>query len=131
MKNPTRFTLSAVALALLLLAAYSITTHAQSRTTASQTAVKKSSATPPLATDPVVTGTGTNGQLTRWTSLNTVGDSIITETKLGQVGIGTTAPASRLTVAGMVETTLGGYKFPDGTVQTTALSASQVVSSLN
>lgn len=38
----------------------------------------------------------------------------------GNVGIGTTAPAQKLSVAGMVESTSGGFKFPDGTVQTTA-----------
>jgi hypothetical protein len=31
----------------------------------------------------------------------------------------------------MIETTLGGYKFPDGTIQTTAFSADKVVKSLN
>jgi hypothetical protein len=36
------------------------------------------------------------------------------------VGIGTTSPGSPLTVAGLVESTTGGFKFPDGTVQTTA-----------
>ncbi len=38
----------------------------------------------------------------------------------GNVGIGTTTPASPLTVSGIVESTSGGFKFPDGTVQTTA-----------
>src|SRR4030095_5354219 len=38
----------------------------------------------------------------------------------GNVGIGVTNAASKLTVAGMIETTLGGLKFPDGTTQTTA-----------
>jgi len=38
----------------------------------------------------------------------------------GKVGIGTTEPASRLTVAGTVEITAGGLKFADGTVQMTA-----------
>ena len=37
-----------------------------------------------------------------------------------KVGIGTTAPTSKLTVAGLIETTAGGVKFPDGTTQTTA-----------
>jgi hypothetical protein len=37
----------------------------------------------------------------------------------GNAGIGTTSPTAKLTVAGMIETTSGGVKFPDGTVQTT------------
>src|SRR6185503_16135425 len=44
----------------------------------------------------------------------------IYEDKFGKIGIGTRTPTSLLTVQGMIETTLGGYKFPDGTVQTTA-----------
>jgi len=52
--------------------------------------------------------------------LNSVGDSNITEDKFGKVGIGTSTPTSPLTVQGMIETTLGGLKFPDGTIQTTA-----------
>ncbi len=42
------------------------------------------------------------------------------------VGIGTSAPASKLTVAGLIETTAGGVKFPDGTTQTTAASAGSI-----
>ncbi len=42
----------------------------------------------------------------------------------GNVGIGTTTPTSTLTVLGTIETTFGGYKFPDGTIQTTASSVS-------
>ena len=38
----------------------------------------------------------------------------------GNVGIGNTAPPSPLTVSGTIETTSGGIKFPDGTIQTTA-----------
>ncbi|MBN93637.1 MAG: hypothetical protein CL928_06105 [Deltaproteobacteria bacterium] len=40
----------------------------------------------------------------------------------GQVGIGTPSPSEQLTVAGVVESTSGGFKFPDGTTQTTASS---------
>src|SRR6185369_15056259 len=36
------------------------------------------------------------------------------------VGIGAAAPASPLTVAGVVQSTTGGFKFPDGSVQTSA-----------
>ncbi|RJQ46483.1 MAG: hypothetical protein C4538_06690 [Nitrospiraceae bacterium] len=38
----------------------------------------------------------------------------------GYVGINTSTPSSRLTVNGVIETTSGGIKFPDGTFQTTA-----------
>lgn len=36
------------------------------------------------------------------------------------VGIGTTNPGSKLTVAGVVESSSGGFKFPDGSTQLTA-----------
>jgi trimeric autotransporter adhesin len=38
----------------------------------------------------------------------------------GKVGIGTATPAQLLSVAGTVESTTGGFRFPDGTTQTTA-----------
>ena len=41
-------------------------------------------------------------------------------TEAGNVGIGNNNPSSKLTVAGTIESTAGGIKFPDGTVQTTA-----------
>lgn len=40
----------------------------------------------------------------------------------GNVGLGTTNPVVKLQVAGTVHSTSGGFKFPDGTSQTTAAS---------
>src|SRR5262249_2511869 len=78
-----------------------------------------------------VIGGGTLGRLPKWTGFtftnSVIGDSTIFEDKFGNVGIGTDSPASRFTVAGMIEPTLGGLKFPDGTIQTTAAGALQFV----
>jgi hypothetical protein len=41
-------------------------------------------------------------------------------TKAGNVGIGTSEPQEKLSVAGIIESTEGGIKFPDGTIQYTA-----------
>lgn len=41
----------------------------------------------------------------------------------GNVGIGTTSPASKLSVDGIIYSGSGGIKFPDGTVQTSAGAA--------
>lgn len=38
----------------------------------------------------------------------------------GKLGIGTVSPTERLQVAGTIYSTSGGFKFPDGTLQTTA-----------
>src|SRR5713101_1720438 len=38
----------------------------------------------------------------------------------GNVGIGTTTPGQKLSVVGMIQSTTGGFVFPDATVQTTA-----------
>lgn len=38
----------------------------------------------------------------------------------GNIGIGTTNPAQKLSVNGVIESTSGGVKFPDGTIQATA-----------
>jgi hypothetical protein len=71
-----------------------------------------------------VLGAGTVGKISMWVDTSPsgnslLGDSIITQAS-GNIGIGLATPMSKLTVRGMIETTLGGYKFPDGTIQTTA-----------
>jgi len=75
-----------------------------------------------------VLGGGTVGRLTKWTGLASnnsfIGDTAIFEDKNGNVGIGTDAPAARLTVAGTIQSIGGGFKFPDGSVQTTSAAGS-------
>ena len=73
---------------------------------------------------PAVLGGGTVGNISLWVGTHPsgnsiLGDSIITQLN-GNIGIGLPTPTSKLSVQGMIETTLGGYKFPDGTIQTTA-----------
>jgi hypothetical protein len=85
---------------------------------------KNKAAVPQAAGNPV-TGSGTPGQLTKWTGVDgsnsyTVGNSSITEDKFGNVGVGTKLPTSKLTVAGIIQSSSGGFKFPDGTIQTTS-----------
>jgi hypothetical protein len=38
----------------------------------------------------------------------------------GSVGIGISAPGQKLSVAGIIESTVGGFRFPDGSIQATA-----------
>lgn len=44
----------------------------------------------------------------------------LTISTVGHIGIGTTTPSHPLSVAGVVESSAGGFRFPDGTTQTTA-----------
>src|SRR5215510_3538222 len=78
----------------------------------------------PSFSNSAVHGSGTVGKISLWVDVrpngdSTLGDSIITQLN-GNIGIGTDAPTSKLTVQGTIETTLGGYRFADGTEQTTA-----------
>jgi trimeric autotransporter adhesin len=45
----------------------------------------------------------------------------------GFLGIGTLSPASPLTVTGVIQSTSGGFKFPDGSVQTKAAAGAGAV----
>ncbi len=47
-----------------------------------------------------------------------VGSPAVQVTADGKVGIGTASPAEKLSVDGIVQSTSGGFKFPDGSVQT-------------
>jgi len=51
---------------------------------------------------------------------NPIPESRLVVTSSGNVGIGTDSPGEKLTISGTVQSTTGGYKFPDDTVQTTA-----------
>jgi len=48
---------------------------------------------------------------------------VFTDSINSRVGISNTTPGSKLTVAGVIESTTGGIKFPDGTTMTTGASA--------
>src|SRR5262245_746095 len=126
MKSIERVVLVILTLALAVSAG--LTQTLKQKQTEIKPAAKQQSVAPAAASNPV-TGSGTPGRLARWAGVSgsstfVIGDSNITEDKFGKIGIGTQTPTSLLTVQGMVETTLGGYKFPDGTVQTTAGLAS-------
>jgi len=106
--------------AVVLLEAYAMMARAQSTAGSKQVGVRNNRTVQTVTTNADLTGGGTEGQIPKWTGAATLGDSVIREDKFGRIGIGTAAPTSKLTVHGMIETTLGGIKFPDGTVQTTA-----------
>ncbi len=70
--------------------------------------------------DPKV-GSNTTNFAAKWNGSALVASGIYESG--GNVGIGTTTPAEKLSVASTIESTSGGIKFPDGTVQTTSASA--------
>lgn len=136
MKNTSKSPISAIIWAVILLAIYSVAAHAQTSSISNKQIAGAGSAMAAAAASNPVVGGGTAGQITKWlgtdgTNTFTLGNSTIFEDKFGKIGMGTTTPTSKLTVAGMIESTLGGFKFPDGTVQTTAFDPNQVVRSLN
>ena len=55
-----------------------------------------------------VKGGGTAGQLPKWISADTIEDSIVVESN-GNIGIGTSTPGSKLTVAGRIEAFTTGF----------------------
>ncbi len=68
---------------------------------------------------------GTPGRIPMFTGADFLADSVIAQDFNGRIGIGTTRPGTALlTVAGQIETTSGGIKFPNGTVQTTSAAGS-------
>ena len=64
-------------------------------------------------------------QFQQGTTISTTTGNLILSPS-GNVGIGTTSPTQKLEVAGTVYSTSGGFKFPDGSVQTTAASGSGI-----
>ena len=60
---------------------------------------------------------GTDGKLVL---KDQTGNSRLSVDTAGNVGIGTASPGQKLSVAGTIESTSGGFKFPDGSTQITA-----------
>lgn len=117
MRSRISFTLTSLMWAFVLIAAYALLARAQTGTGKNQPSARKTETVQQSAVD--LSAAGTIGQIPKFNVAGLV-DSGISEDKFGNVGIGTTLPKSKLTVMGMIETTMGGIKFPDGTVQTTA-----------
>ncbi len=59
-------------------------------------------------------------------NLNFDNDTLFISSANNRIGIGTVNPSEKLSVNGVIESEAGGFKFPDGTVQTTASNSSPV-----
>ena len=68
-------------------------------------------------------GTAANNNLSLESTTNTTKGFVLLQPNGGNVGIGTATPGERLTVAGIIESTTGGIKFPDGTIQVTSATS--------
>lgn len=99
---------------------FAVPTYFGSGITASSSSYVNVNSTIPALT---ITQTGTGAALRVEDSANPDATPFIVDTN-GNVGIGTATPAQKLSVTGVIESTTGGIKFPDGTVQTTASSGS-------
>jgi hypothetical protein len=73
----------------------------------------------PATTSPVTTSGGTANSISMFSAKSTIANSRILQ-KGNNIGIGTTTPASPLTVNGIIQSLAGGFTFPDNSVQATA-----------
>jgi hypothetical protein len=93
--------------------------------------------TSPSGNKPYISGTGVSqldirGALSGTRFLNNAASLVnIMVTDAGNVGIGPSNPSQKLEVAGTIYSTSGGFKFPDGSTQTTAASTPSSISASN
>ena len=69
------------------------------------------------------TGTLNYGEFSTYDYGSSQGFNLVLNASGGNVGIGTTTPGEKLSVVGKIESTSGGFKFPDGTTQATAATS--------
>lgn len=65
-------------------------------------------------------GTGPGDTITLRGSSDPSGGNVLINPDGGDVGVGLSVPSRKLSVAGHIESTIGGFVFPDGTIQITA-----------